>query len=146
MHRAQARKVARSFRGCWNAEQLGQRVPHPLTIVVDEEKGFILDDRPTGRGPKLVLAKRRRNIRRREIILRVKNVVPHELVGAAVKGIRAGTRYHVDNTARFAAKLCGVVGQLHVEFSRGIWRWTQSDVVEVFVSDAYAVDEKQIVT
>src|ERR1700733_10605540 len=104
MHRAQACKVARSFRGCWNAEYMGQRVPHSLTIVVNEEKALILDDRAADRGPKLVLAKRRRNIRRSEIILRVKYIVPHELVRAAVKGIRAGSGDDIDHGTGFAAK------------------------------------------
>ena len=143
----QSREVAGSHRIRGDRERTGQRFPDPLAFVVGEEERSILDHRSAQASAELVLAERRDRRRLRiEKILRVENIVAHELEQAAVELIRSGLGDDIDHRAGLASELGSIGRLLNVEFADGFDGGSDHHVVEMLVGHGRAIDQIQVVS
>ena len=86
-----------------------------LALVVAEEEGLVLDDRPAER-PAVLLVFQRRGFRLRaepcrrahvEVVRRVRPIVVSEVIACPVRRIAATLHHDVDRRAALDAELCG---------------------------------------
>ena len=80
-----------------------------------------------------------------EDILRVEDVVPHELKQAAVKRVISRLRDDVDHAARFSAEFGVVGGLIDIHFLDVVHGRAQNQIIECLVGDGHAVDQVEIV-
>ena len=118
---AQFAKVAGAFGGAGDTRLIGAQIGRARAIPVKEEEGFVLNDGPPN-GAAVVVAVYGSNGsigRIVEPVVRVGDLVTNEIVPAAMEGIAARTRDHVDDRGAgesiFRAEVC----LLYLEFFHG---------------------------
>ena len=145
-NRSRAGEIPGAFGQRRNAEEVSQRLPGSLAIVISEEKRAVFYDRAAHGSAELILPKGRSRSGQSEEIFRLEHVIANKFVRGTVQLVGSGLRDHVDHRARFPSELGAVVGLIDHEFGRVVRGGIEHDVVEIFVGDAHSIYQKQIVS
>ena len=115
----------------------------PQPFVVEKEKALIPRDRTAERRPEIIS---HQMIRRVHIIkgAGVEHVVAQELVGRAVKFVRAGSGCDIDLPAAGATHLGGVTSAHHLKFPYAVRRRAQVQSIECGIGISCAIQQKII--
>src|SRR5437016_726406 len=89
-------------------------------FIIGEEECLVLLDRPSARCSELVTMKGR-NRGGVKVISSIKILVPQKPIGGAVVLVGPGPADGIDDSARRASVLCGIVGGLDGEFLNSIY-------------------------
>src|SRR5262249_16929757 len=118
-----------------------------LPLITQKEERLLPAERTADRAAELVLPERRYGSRYGvEVILRIEDVVTHELERAAVEIVGARLTDNVDHRSGLASEFRGIRRFLDIDFLDGFDGRGDDHVVEVLVRNSDAIHQVEIVS